>query len=115
MKKRFKTTLLLLSTGILLTLGTISAFCVEINSPLAPMQRPQRAPLPNSNYNAPEMNQNYAPHEENPAGPTFKLNTGPDINHQQSCMSRYKSYRSSDDTYVDHGGVRQTCQSSFPK
>lgn len=88
---------------------------IEINSPQAPARRPSIAPLPNSHYDQPQSNRNYQPQQTVPGGPTFKLNTGPDINHQQWCNSRYKSYRSSDDSYVDHGGVRQNCQSPFPR
>ncbi len=93
----------------------INAGAVELNSPLAPIVRPQNAPLPHSNYEVPKPNRNYKPELTHPSGPTYKLDTGPDINHQQWCSDRYKSYRSSDDTYIDRGGVRQTCKSPFPK
>ncbi|MBI0140955.1 BA14K family protein [Bartonella sp. W8125] len=88
---------------------------VELNNPLAPIARPQNAPLPHAHYGVPRPNRNYKPEQTNPGGPTYKLDTGPDINHQQWCSDRYRSYRSSDDTYVDRGGVRQTCKSPFPK
>lgn len=88
---------------------------VELNSPLAPIVRPQNAPLPHAQYDVPRPNRNYRPEQTIPGGPTFKLDKGPDINHQQWCGSRYKSYRSSDDTYIDRGGVRQTCKSPFAK
>lgn len=88
---------------------------VELNSPLAPIARPQNAPLPHAQYDLPNPNRNYQPEQTIPGGPTFKLDKGPDINHQQWCGSRYKSYRSSDDTYIDRGGIRQTCTSPFAK
>lgn len=88
---------------------------VEINHPMAPIGRPNVAPLPKSHYDVPKTNRNYRPEQTVPGGPTFNLDTGPDINHQQWCNNRYKSYRSSDDTYIDRGGVRQTCNSPFHK
>lgn len=94
---------------------TMNGSAVELNSPLAPIARPQNAPLPHAHYGVPKSNRNYKPEQTNPGGPTYKLDTGPDINHQQWCSDRYRSYRSSDDTYIDRGGVRQTCKSPFPK
>lgn len=93
----------------------MSGNAVEINNPLAPIARPQNAPLPHAHYDEPKVNRNYKPEQTIPNGPSFKLDTGPDINHQQWCSDRYRSYRSSDDTYIDRGGVRQTCKSPFAK
>lgn len=92
-----------------------SCDAVDINNPLAPITSPQNAPLPHARYDEPKVNRNYKPEQIIPNAPSFKLDTGPDINHQQWCRDRYRSYRSSDDTYVDRGGVRQTCNSPFAK
>lgn len=106
--------LLVLPFFISIAVASFSS-AVELNSPLAPIARPQNAPLPHAHYEEPTPNRNYKPEQTTPGGPTYKLDTGPDINHQQWCGSRYKSYRSSDDTYIDRGGVRQTCKSPFAK
>lgn len=99
----------------MLLLSTTSAYSVEINSPLAPITPPRNAPLPHARYGEPQVNRNYNPEQTIPGSPTFKLDTGPDINHQQWCNDRYRSYRSTDNTYIDRGGVRQTCKSPFAK
>lgn len=104
--------ILTVSLGILTTIAT-AGYAVEINNSMAPIGRANVAPLPNSHYDTPKSIKNYRPEQTVPGGPTFNLNKGPDINHQQWCNYHYKSYRSSDNSYIDHGGVRQSCNSPF--
>ncbi|EJF89037.1 BA14K family protein [Bartonella tamiae] len=107
-----KLTVLALMTSIIFSLS-LKGYTIEINSPLAPIAPPKIAPLPKSDYAPLKTNRNFESHKTIPSKPSFKLNKGPDINHQQWCKSRFQAYRSSDNTYVDHGGVRQACNSPF--
>ncbi|WP_343314677.1 BA14K family protein [Brucella sp. BE17] len=40
---------------------------------------------------------------------------GPSINHMQWCSNRYRSYRSSDDSYQPLAGPRTSCNSPFQR
>ncbi len=40
---------------------------------------------------------------------------GPSINHMQWCSNRYRSYRSSDDSYQPFAGPRTSCNSPFQR
>lgn len=100
-------------SGLFFIMNTASG--VEINNPLAPISPPSIAPLPQPNYKAMQLNKNYSPKQQILKEPTFDLDIGPDINHQQSCATRYKNYRSRDDSYLDPNGVRQKCRSAFPR
>lgn len=56
---------------------------------------------------------NGEPLEVRPSTRKFPTRLGPSSNHIQWCANRYRSYRTSDDSYQPLAGPRQSCNSPF--
>ncbi|KAB2699623.1 BA14K family protein [Brucella haematophila] len=109
-------------------------------TPYLPSLQPARPPIvnPNSNTNRPGPNspgcygsvtcrnsesyisgegvlryKNGEPLEVRPSTRPQVQRFGPSVNHMQWCSNRYRSYRSSDDTYQPLAGPRTSCNSPF--
>ncbi|MEN5298645.1 BA14K family protein [Brucella sp. TWI559] len=116
-----------------------SAAAVDLNTPYVPSLRPSTPPIAgglprtyqpqagsgkcygvgcrdSGNYISPEgipIYKNGDPLQVRPSDRTAVKTLGPSSNHISWCSNRYRSYRTSDDTYQPLAGPRTNCNSPF--